>query len=421
MAPFIVLLVAISLGPLLWPAGWARHYQKIAFLLGGIVLIYYLVGLRAAGRVGEVAHEYISFTALIGSLFVVSGGIHIEVKGEATPVRNVMFLLVGAVAANVLGTTGASMLLIRPWIRMNRSRVTYHHVVFFIFIISNVGGCLTPVGDPPLLLGYLRGVPFWWVTLNCWPMWATAVGLLLVAFFIVDCVNYRKTPRSVHSTAAAASEKWGMSGIGNLGFLAVILGAVFIKRPLFAREGIMLAAAVASWFITKKSIHEANHFTFHPITEVAVLFFGLFATMIPMLDLLATNGSRLGHPSPGLFYWGCGLLSSVLDNAPTYLAFFSAGLALAVPGMASMTEPVQEIVKQALAHPAFNQLLVATSASAVFFGANTYIGNAPNFMVKAIADHQKVPTPGFVGFLFRYSLPYMFPLLLLVWVLFFRG
>ena len=213
---------------------------------------------------------------LVGSLFVVSGGIHIGVKGEATPLANVIFLLVGAVLANVLGTTGAAMLLIRPWIRMNQCRVTAHHIVFFIFIVANVGGCLTPIGDPPLFLGYLQGVPFWWVAKNCWPMWAAGVGILLAMFYVVDKINFARAPAACEPASnhgqATRSETWKFDGRANLFFLAVILGAVFVSRPVFLREALMLAAAIGSYFTTQKSVHEANHFNFHPIQEVAVLF-----------------------------------------------------------------------------------------------------------------------------------------------------
>src|SRR5260370_10954979 len=193
-APFVGLLAMIALAPLFFANWWGRHFLKVAFGLGAITLVYYLAGLHAEERVLHTAIEYLSFICLIGSLFVVSGGIHINVKGEATPLVNVIFLLIGAVTANLLGTTGASMLLIRPWLRMNKYRITGHHVMFFIFIVSNVGGCLTPIGDPPLFLGYLNGVPFWWVGRNCWPMWLTRVGILLAMFFVVETLNFRKAP-----------------------------------------------------------------------------------------------------------------------------------------------------------------------------------------------------------------------------------
>ncbi len=408
MLPFGILLGMIALAPLWFADWWARHYPKVACALGAVTLGYYLFGLHAYTRVLAGAHEYLSFIALIGALFVVSGGIHISVKGEATPLVNVAFLLVGAVLANLLGTTGASMLLIRPWIRMNKYRVTAHHIVFFIFIVSNVGGCLTPIGDPPLFLGYLKGIPFWWVAEHCWPMWATGLGILLTMFFVVDSFNFRRAPKPIREKETAR-EQWRFDGLGNVFFLAVILGAVFIKQPIFLREALMVAAAAGSYYTTRKPVHEANHFNFHPILEVAILFLGIFATMMPALDWLKINAARLGDPTPAFFFWGSGVLSSVLDNAPTYLSFLSALMG------AAQDADIQHL----LATQGTN--LVAISVGAVFFGANTYIGNGPNFMVKAIADQQKVRTPTFLGYIFRFTLLFMVPMLFVVWRLFFWG
>jgi Na+/H+ antiporter NhaD/arsenite permease-like protein len=463
--PFAALLAMIALAPLFFADWWGKHYPKVAFSLGAITLGYYLFGLHAHERAMEVGHEYVSFIALIGSLYIVSGGIHINVKGEATPMRNVGFLLIGALVANLLGTTGASMLLIRPWIRMNKYRVTAHHIVFFILVVSNVGGCLTPIGDPPLFLGFLKGIPFWWVAEHCWPMWAVGIGVLLATFFVVDTLNFRRAPKVVREFETAQHEQWRFDGLSNIFFLGVILVSVFINKPIFLREALMLGAAAGSYFTTKKHVHEANHFNFHPVQEVAILFVGIFATMMPALDWLQGNASHImgGQPTPGFFYWGTGILSSVLDNAPTYLAFLSAVFGSFIDHdvivqvqahIASGTvdfsnlvgvhaeqvrhtlEALQyyhgpEILSKAvttdeievcflLGNVAFNKYILAISVGAVFFGANTYIGNGPNFMVKSIADHQKVRTPTFVGYVFKYALPYMLPMLLAIWLIFFR-
>jgi len=407
--PFALLLIAIALAPLLAPDWWSRHYGKVAFGLGAITLGYYIFVLRDAGHALHTAYDYVGFITLIGSLFIVSGGIHIIVKGEATPMANVIFLLVGAVVANVLGTTGAAMLLIRPWIRMNQYRITAYHIVFFIFIVANVGGCLTPIGDPPLFLGYLQGVPFWWVMKNCWPMWAIGVGILLAIFYVVDRINFHIASRAVRENETAP-ETWKFDGLPNLFFLAVILGAVFVNKPIFLREAIMLAAALGSYFTTKKSVHESNHFNFHPIREVAILFAGIFATMMPALDWLNAHAREvLGqNPAPGIFFWSAGGLSSVLDNAPTYLGFLSA--LFGVTG----AKNISELLVQNSPH------ILAISIGAVFFGAATYIGNGPNFMVKAIADRRKIPMPTFLGFIFKYTLPFLLPMLIAVWWLFFK-
>ncbi len=462
LLPFGGLLAAVALAPLFFSDWWGKHYAKVAFGLAAIVVAYYVIGLRDISRVWHTTQEYISFIALVGSLFVVSGGIHINVKGEATPLANVLFLLVGAVVANLLGTTGASMLLIRPWLRMNKYRITGHHVVFFIFIVSNVGGCLTPIGDPPLFLGYLMGVPFGWVAVRCLPMWAAGVTILLVMFFVLDYRNYLRAPKRVR-TELTGHEHWRFDGLQNLGFLAVILLAVFVNRPPFLREALMVAAAVGSYRLTKKPVHESNHFTLHPIKEVAILFVGVFGTMMPALDWLQENAAHLSNATPGFFYWGSGSLSSVLDNAPTYLCFLKAAFGRFVNAdvvnqvaqlisthgnPAGLIGPHADEVRQtfatlqhyqaaALARGSIStdeistayllgnlkcsSYIVAVSVGAVFFGANTYIGNGPNFMVKAIADHQKVHTPTFLAYVFKYTLPCMLPMLLVVWWLFFQG
>ena len=465
IVPFVVLLLAIALAPLFFADWWTRHYPKVAIGLGAVTLAYYLFVLGAVNPVLHTAHEYVSFIALIGSLYIVSGGIHIQVRGETTPWFNTGFLLVGAVLANVLGTTGASMLLIRPWLRMNKYRLTTHHVVFFIFIVSNVGGGLTPIGDPPLFLGYLKGIPFWWVAQHCWPMWAVGLGVLLAMFLGVDLLNFRKAPKPVRAAHVAPEDGFAVDGLPNVFFLAVILGAVlFANDPPFLREALMLGAAAGSYFTTQKRVHAENQFNFHPVQEVAILFIGIFATMMPALDWLAANAKELGSPTPAFFYWGSGILSSVLDNAPTYLSFLSAifgafvdpdvvqqvqhlvqtggaDLATFVHGehaeevrntfaalqryhperIASKMASVEEIeVAFLLGNAAFNQFILAISVGAVFFGANTYIGNGPNFMVKAIADQQGAKTPSFLGYIGKFTVPFMLPMLGIIWLLFFR-
>jgi Na+/H+ antiporter NhaD/arsenite permease-like protein len=418
--PFAALLAAIALAPLFFADWWGKNFGKVSAALAAVALVYYFGFLHAHVRVLGTAVEYFSFIAFIGSLYVISGGIHITVKGEATAGVNVAFLAIGALLANVLGTTGASMLLIRPWLRMNKYRLTGHHVIFFIFLVSNVGGCLTPIGDPPLFLGYLKGVPFWWVVKNCWPMWATGVVLLLAAFYVVDRKNFLRAPKTVRETETA-HEHWRFEGLANLGFLAVVLGAVFIKRPMFLRELLMIAAAAGSWFTTNKNVHESNHFNFHPLREIAILFAGIFATMMPALDWLQTHASALGAAGPGLFFWGSGTLSSFLDNAPTYLSFLSTAVGTFAPSHATaMSLNEQQQMALLLHDPAFCACLKAVSVGSVFFGANTYIGNGPNFMVKAIADHQKAHTPSFVGYILRFTLPFMLPMLFAVWLIFFR-
>lgn len=403
--PFALLLAAIAIAPFVSHHWWERHYAKVSMALGAVTAGYYLFWLGDLARLGRIAHEYASFIALIGSLYVVAGGIHLRVRGPATPARNCLFLLAGAVASNVVGTTGASMLLIRPFLRMNRGRVATFHVVFFIFIVSNIAGCLTPIGDPPLFLGYLKGVPFWWVLEHCWRPWLVAVGAVLAVFYGLDQRHSRRGPE-------AAVEGWRCEGLHNVAFLAAILGAVFVDEPVGLREAIMVGAAVASLRTTPKAVHAANEFQFGPIKEVAWLFVGIFMTMAPLLDYLTFNSSRLGVRSETQLYWLTGLLSGVLDNAPTYVAF----LATALGNEGLSAERPADVAAFVASH---GSQVLAVSLGAVFFGAMTYIGNGPNFMVKAIAQQSGVKTPNFFAYILRYSAPVLGPVFAGVWVLFF--
>jgi Na+/H+ antiporter NhaD/arsenite permease-like protein len=411
MLPFGLMLLAIALMPYVHRHWWEAHYPKVAAALGTVTVAYYLLILHQGGRMIYVAHEYASFIALIGSLYVVAGGIHIRVKGEAKPGMNCVFLFIGAVLANLIGTTGASMLLIRPWIRMNKYRITAFHVVFFIFIVSNVGGCLTPIGDPPLFLGYLKGVPFWWVLTKCWSAWAVVVLALIGVFYGLDRANFLRAPRAVREFETA-QETWKFDGLRNLAFLALILAAVFLRKPPGVSEALMVGAALGSWFATPKAVHEANDFNFAPIREVAWLFLGIFATMVPALDYLELHAGQLGLDTSMKLFWFTGALSSTLDNAPTYLTFLAA--AVGRQGM-SLNQPAQ-VLEFARAH---DHELIAISLGAVFFGAATYIGNGPNFMVKSICEQAKVSTPGFIEYVLKYALPILFPILAMVALLFF--
>ncbi len=403
--PFAALLFCIATLPLLLPKFWEHHFKKVSVGLGAISVLYYLLGLHAPGRLLETGWEYLSFIVFVGSLFTVAGGIHIRVKGESTPSINALFLLVGAIAANLVGTTGASMLLIRPWIRSNRYRYTSLHTVFFIFVVSNVGGCLTPVGDPPLFLGYLKGIPFFWITQRALLPWLVAVGSLVSVFYLLDRINFLRAPRKVREMETA-HEQWKLDGWTNFAFLAAILGAVIFAPP-GAREAIMAGSAIGSYFSTAKPVHEANHFTFGPIKEVAWLFVGIFSTMVPALDYLEGHAAALGINLPIHFYWLSGALSGVLDNAPTYLTFLAAAF-----GLQNLSLDSPENVAAFLGgHPLY---VVAISLGSVFFGAMTYIGNGPNFMVKAICDHAGVHTPSFFIYVIRFSVPILLPIFALV-------
>jgi Na+/H+ antiporter NhaD/arsenite permease-like protein len=402
--PFVLMVLSIALMPFIHLHWWEKNYPKVAVALGLFTTLYYVIALRDGAHMLEIAHEYASFIALIGSLFVVAGGIHIRVRGEATPLRNALFLGTGAILANFLGTTGASMLMIRPWIRMNKYRITGFHVVFFIFIVGNVGGALTPIGDPPLFLGYLKGVPFFWSLFELWPAWLFMLGSLLAIFYVLDRINYHRAPEVVRELETGY-EKFQIDGKRNFVFIGLILVAVFLSSPW--REVLMVAAAAASFRATPAAVHESNHFTFAPIKEVSWLFVGIFGTMVPALDYMQVNSGSLGVSTPLQFYALTGFLSSFLDNAPTYLTFVATSIGQ--QGMSLASE--ESVAAFARDHSAY---LVAVSLGAVFFGAATYIGNGPNFMVKSIAQHAKVNTPSFFGYVVRYTLPILAPLLALI-------
>jgi Na+/H+ antiporter NhaD/arsenite permease-like protein len=341
------------------------------------------------------------------------------VGGSATPGENVRLLLIGALLANFIGTTGASMVLVRPFLRMNAGRVAAHHVVFFIFIVSNCGGALTPIGDPPLFLGYLRGVPFFWLMSHGFFAWAFVVAALLAVFWWMDRRAFRNQPDQA-KTLAKQPDLARFAGWINVALLAGVVGAVFIPGDIpWLREGVMLAAAGLSLRFTPKIIHEINAFTFGPIREVAVLFFGIFLTMMPALEYVSTHGKDFGVREPMQFYAATGALSAALDNAPTYATFF--GLAT----VASRESDPQAFPAEGESRAAVTAALLETSPGlvmgvslgAVFFGAMTYIGNGPNFMVKAIAEEAGVKMPGFFGYMLRFSLPVLLPILFLAgWI-----
>jgi Na+/H+ antiporter NhaD/arsenite permease-like protein len=481
--PFVLLLAAIAIMPFVARHWWEDHYAKVSLALAAVIATFYLWRVdRGAGNLARTLAEYISFIFLLGSLFVVSGGILIRVRARATPLANTVLLLIGAVIANIFGTTGASMLLIRPYLRMNAGHVRPFHIVFFIFVVANVGGSLTPIGDPPLFLGYLLGVPFLWVVQHCWPIWLIAVGTLLAMFFILDTRaqrTHRREPYDGDDFGPAVS----FYGGANLLFIALILIGILGHSDLNAwtkralgfeapwREMLMAVAAFGSLATTPWRVHAENHFNYAPIREVAFLFVGIFVTMLPALNYLYHAGGERGGGSllrtPGQYYFTCGALSSVLDNAPTYLTFLKTELgslpdkpvqrAIAIakrPGndvteadlsgmnaehqhelieainalvayhgdrVAAGTLSEEEVrVGFLLGDPLLNRFLIAISMGAVLFGACTYIGNGPNFMVKSIAEHAGAPAPSFFGYIVCFTLPILAPVLLIVWWIFLR-
>jgi Na+/H+ antiporter NhaD/arsenite permease-like protein len=403
----VVILLLIALMPLALPHWWEKNRNKgiVAFVASLPVFLFLVV--KFPSELLATFYDYLSFIVLLASLFIISGGILIQGNLKATPLVNTVFLLIGAVIANVIGTTGASMLLIRPMLRTNSERRhTIHIPVFFIFVVSNLGGCLTPLGDPPLFLGYLRGVPFTW-TLGLFPEWLTAVGIVLAIFYIWDSIAFKKENYLDLIQDIARKELLTIKGKINLLFLLVVVLAVFGAKTPY-RELIMVAATILSLVFTGKQVRSDNQFTFNPIIEVAVLFAGIFVTMVPLLMLLAEKGASLGITEPWQFFWLSGGLSSFLDNAPTYLTFSSLAASVTAAGHAGV---------QTVAGIDPN-LLRAISCGAVFMGANTYIGNGPNFMVKSIAEEQGMKVPHFFQYML-YSGLILIPTFLLITLIFF--
>ena len=417
LTPFIVLLLSIALLPMAIPNWWDSNRNKT--ILSVVVSIPVLAVVLNCNP-GLLVHsllDYFSFLVLLGALFTIAGGIYIKGEFAGTPLVNTIFLAIGALLANIVGTTGASMLLIRPYMRANHKRIRRSHlIVFFIFIVSNTAGLLTPLGDPPLFLGFLRGVPFHW-TLGLFPQWALTVGILLLVFNVFDQYVFLK--EDVETPGALAEDvqpkrRLHIDGSTNFLYLLGVMGAAmasgYFGWPRGIQESIMIAMAVLSWYTTPGRIHKANHFHFHPIAEVAALFLGIFVTMIPALEILNARAVELNLREPWQFFWMAGGLSSFLDNAPTYLTF--AAMASGLVGAKA------EDLGTLLHSGAGEALLTAVSCGAVFMGANTYIGNGPNFMVKSIAERAGIKMPSF-GRYMVYSCSILIPLFILVTLVFF--
>lgn len=424
--PFVLFLLAIALGPVVASAWWGRHRNQaiVAAAVSLPVLLYLGFGLGDVGHhlLAERVKEYVSFIVVIAALFVISGGVVVRGSLAGTPLANTRLLAIGAALANLAGTTGASALLIRPLLRANQSRQSKAHiVVFFIFVVSNCGGLLTPMGDPPLLLGFLKGVPFEW-TLRLWPQWLVMNGVLLLVFYLVDRRALAREEAPRHGPGANPPHApFGVDGLHNLAFLGGVIATIVSPLPFGIQEVIIAGLAAAAYRYTPATYRERNGFTFGPIIEVTVLFAAIFVTMGPVLEILNAwaQGQRdvLGLPftlrRPWEFFWATGALSSVLDNAPTYLAFSASAAGLAnVPAQGAF------LGAWLATDPAAAATLAAISTGAVFMGSMTYIGNAPNFMVRAIAEEAGVKMPSFFGYV-GYSVAVLVPVLAVVSLVFF--
>jgi len=435
--PFIGLLLSLALLPLFAPRFWKKNYYYVVAAWALVLALPFLwyFGQSAGHEIARmVLLDYLPFMILLLSLFAVASGIYVEGALKGTPFTNVIMLFIGTVIASWIGTTGASMLLIRPMIRTNARRKNKTHIIiFFIFLVSNIGGSLTPLGDPPLFLGFLRGVPFFW-TFSLLPVTAFISGLCLTIFFILDTFYYRlekhHLPHLEESHLDAGLRLRGghnfiylggiiaavlFSGIADLGE-AVFMGVALPVQDII-RDFILLALTALSMATTAKKIRAANQFCWHPMLEVAIVFAAIFVTILPVLAML--RAGRDGHlafitnaaQAPWHYFWITGLLSSFLDNAPTYLTFLTTALGNFLNGL-----PEHEAVLKLISgHPV---ILQAISAGAVFMGANTYIGNAPNFMVRAIAEESGVKMPSFFGYM-AWSLFILVPLFILATLVFF--
>lgn len=413
--PFTGILLSIALLPLLAPAFWHRHYGKVAGAWGlAFVLPFaaqYGPALAGTSFVHALLAEYIPFIVLLTALFTIAGGIHIRGNLHGSPALNTGLLALGALLASVMGTTGASMLLIRPLVRANDNRAhKVHVVVFFIFIVSNIGGSLTPLGDPPLFLGFLKGVDFFWTARHIFPETLFLLGVLLALFYAMDTWFFRREG-VLPVDPSPDTRRFGFDGAVNFLLLLAAVGLVLLsglwKSPVvfhvfgtdvglpgLVRDAGLVALTLASLVLTPPSVHRDNQFSWEPMREVAKLFAGIFLTIIPVIAMLkAGSGGPFGavvsavtqpngQPNPTLYFWMTGVLSAFLDNAPTYLVFFNT----------AGGDP--QLLMTNLA-----TTLAAISAGAVFMGALTYIGNAPNLMVKAIAQERGVPMPSFFGYM----------------------
>jgi Na+/H+ antiporter NhaD/arsenite permease-like protein len=443
--PFVGILLSIALCPLLVPRFWHLHYGKTAVFWALLFALPFLYAFpHTAPR--EILHillvDYIPFIILLWGLFTIAGGIVITGSFSGTPLVNTAMLLMGTLLASWVGTTGAAMVMLRPVLKANKTRQNkVHTVCFFIFLVANIGGALSPLGDPPLFLGFLHNVPFFWVTRAILPHMLFAVAVLLAMFYILDSCYFlrEKQPEIIEELEKEKKVLLKIEGGYNFLFLAGVVGMVVssgcrdggfysvrgieLEWQNLMRDAMIIVFGILSLVVTPKRLRHANDFTWFPIQEVAKLFAGIFVTIIPVLAIL--KAGEEGHFAPLLavvkepfhYFWISGILSSFLDNAPTYLTFFN--MALGKLGLSESMVPAALAANSATANPAFIGFLKAISVGSVFMGANTYLGNAPNFMVNSIAKEFGVKMPGFFGYIFKYSLPILVPVFILVGFIFF--
>jgi Na+/H+ antiporter NhaD/arsenite permease-like protein len=421
--PFAIMLLTIAIAPLVAEHFWEKNRNKLIFT--AVISVVTVALLSSFGLGGAIMHnllfDYIPFIMLLLALFVVTGGIRISGDITATPLVNTFILGAGFAMASVMGTTGAAMLLIRPLLQINQQRVyRVHTVLFFIALVANCGGLLTPLGDPPLFLLYLRGASFAWFS-TMFPQWLTVGAILLALYMVIDRYYYAKEPAEAKLRDLTEQEPLKIQGMRNFLYLGMIIAAVlFLNQnyipamgeehaPLyikFLREIALAVIIILSWLTTRKQIRTDNHFTWEPISEVAILFVGIFITMTPAMLYLAANAELLGITEPWQFYYSTGALSSFLDNAPTAVAFHTLADGQYAAVLPDYVANIPAILLQAI------------SLGAVFFGAMTYIGNGPNFMVKAIAEQEGIKMPSFFGYILKFTLVVLLPVYVIVQLIF---
>ena len=428
LIPFGIMLLMIAIGPLVAEKWWESNINKliVSLFLGVPTAVCLIMGGMTHDLEHQVLFDYVPFIVLLLALFVITGGIHLSGDIKAKPWVNTLFLGIGYILASLMGTTGAAMLLIRPIITTNQQRKhTVHTILFFIALVANCGGLLTPLGDPPLFMLFLRGAPFTWF-LSMLPEWAFTGALLLIIYYFVDRYYYAKEDWTSLANDSLEYEKLRLTGSINFVYLiGVILSVAFINEgtipqmgeenaPLwlkFLREIVLLSLTGLSLYTTKKEVrYTQNKFTWAPIIEVAVLFLGIFTTMTPALAYLKAHAAELGLNTPWQFYYSTGMLSSFLDNTPTAVAFHSVATGLTAEQMTAFACPIVAGIPEIL--------LKAISLGAVMFGAMTYIGNGPNFMVKAIAEESGIKMPSFFGYMLKFSLVVLLPIYIIVQLIF---
>lgn len=438
--PFVVMLLTIALGPLFFSHWWDKNRNKfiVSGVLSVITAIYLFVALDLDGALERLEHQvlgdYVPFIILLTALFAVTGGINLSGDIKAKPAVNTLFLGIGFVLASIMGTTGAAMLLIRPLIKTNEQRqFKMHTILFFIAAVANCGGLLTPLGDPPLLMLYLRGAEFTWF-LNLIPEWAFTGAMLLIIYYLVDRHFYKKEPWTALSADAREVQPLKVTGIVNIIYLLLIVLAVaFVNQTFipemgeenppiwlrFLREIILIVVILLSVFTTKKEVRQSNNFTWGPIIEVAVVFIGIFITMAPTMIYLNEHASKMGLTEPWHFYYCAGALSSFLDNAPTAIAFHGVAAGLDISREAAAAGIVNGVFEGTTFVAGIPEILLkAVAIGSVFFGSMTYIGNGPNFMIKSIAEESGIKMPSFFGYMIKFSLIVLLPIYILTQLLF---